>query len=262
MITFTELGHWGRLGNQMYEYATLLGIGLELGYDVAIPPPGSHLLGECFDVTAPILTASDRERVRHVFAEPRVGYSDRYRSIEDFTDLRGFFQSPRYFPPREVVVAEFTFVPRIQRAADAALAPWRECGRPVVGVTVRRGDYLLHPHQFVSLSDTSFYDQAIALVEDLDPVFLVSSDEPAWCREHFTDQRFHVIDDVGDYVQLAMLTQCDHLILANSSYGWWAAWLNDGDGQRIAASRWYGDDCEYPEADRDPLPDGWVEVPV
>ncbi len=261
MIAFTQLGQWGRLGNQLYEYAALVGIGLELGYDIAIPPLGRHGLGECFEITAPILTARDERRLRHVFEEPAIGYSPRYRAIEDHTDLRGFFQSPRYFPPRAVLTAELTFRPALVVAANTVLAPWRAAGRPIVGVTVRRGDYQLHPEQFLPLWAGSYYDDAIEHLAPLDPVFLVSSDEPAWCRERFVGDQFVVVDSISDQAQLAMLTACDHLILANSSFAWWAAWLNDRGGTVIVAQRWWGEHCAAPESTRDPVPADWIEIP-
>lgn len=265
MITFSELGRWGRLGNQMYEYAALLGIGFELGYEVAIPPLDQHLLGSCFDISAPILTRRDRRRIRHHFHEPRIGWSERYRGIEDFTDLTGFFQSERYFPPREVVKAEFTFHPALLEVAASIVEPWRGAGRPVVGVTVRRGDYQLNPQQFVQLWSTDFYDRAVSVIDEQvtpDAVFLVSSDEPEWCRERFADERFVVLDDAPDEAQLALLTMCDHLIIANSSFAWWGAWLNDAPGLRLASDTWWGEHGDAPEADRDPLPDGWIALPV
>jgi hypothetical protein len=262
MISFTQLGRWGRLGNQMYEYAALVGIGLELGFAIAVPPLARHALGECFEITAPILTERDERGLRHVFDEPAIGFSPRYRSITDGTDLRGFFQSPGYFPPREVLVAEFTFRPALWTAATAELAPWRAVGRPVVGITVRRGDYLPQTEQYVQLGEGTYYDDAIALVADQDPVYLVSSDDPDWCRSRFVGEQFRVIDSISAYAQLALLTQCDHVILANSSFAWWAAWLNDRGGLRIAPDRWWGEQCEWPESTRDPLPEGWIEVPV
>lgn len=262
MITFSELGKWGRLGNQMYEYAALRGIGAELGYEVKIPPPHQHALGSCFDLSAPVYTKRELRKVRRVFHEPRIGYSPRYREIVDGTDLRGYFQSPRYFPSREVVLREFAFHDELVRAADSVLAPLRDEGRVVVGVTLRRGDYQLNPAQFHPLWDTDFYEQAFALLDHLEPVYLVSSDEPEWCRDRFVGPRFRIVDGIDDRAQLAMLTRCDHNIVANSSFAWWSAWLNEGSGMRIAASRWWGDECEAPDADRDPLPDGWTEIAV
>jgi hypothetical protein len=259
VITFSRLGRWGRLGNQMFEYASLLGIGSRLGYDVAIPPPDRHALCSCFQITAPVLTRPDRRRLRHVFQEPRLGYSERFWAIEDFTDLRGFFQSQRYFPPREVVAREFTFHPDLAEAATAVLRPWRDQGRVVVGMTVRRQDYQEHPDLFVQLWDTDFYERALESFEDLDPVVLVSSDDPDWCRHRFTGERFVFADHISDNAQLAALARCDHMIVANGSFAWWAAWLNDGPGRRIAPSRWYGDALE---AQRDPLPSGWEALEV
>jgi glycosyl transferase family 11 len=259
MITFSRLGRWGRLGNQMFEYAALLGIGMRLGYDVAVPGPDRHDLASCFDITARILTGGDRGQLRHVFQEPRIGYSERFWAIEDFTDLRGFFQSPRYFPPRDVVKAEFTFRADLMEAAADVMQPWRDEGRVIVGMTVRRSDYQEHPELYVQLWDTDFYDRALAEFEDLDPIVVVSSDDQVWCRERFAGERFVFADTVSDNAQLALLTLCDHLIVSNSSYAWWSAWLNDGPGRRIAASRWLGEGLE---THRDPLPEGWEALEV
>jgi Glycosyl transferase family 11 len=262
MISYTKLGHlrWGRLGNQMFEYATLLGVGMRLGYEVAVPPPEDHSLSTCFDISAPVLTESDREQLRHVFHESHLGYSERIWSIEDFTDLRGFFQSEHYFPPREVVKAEFTFKPELTQAAQELLQPWRKQGRVIVGMSVRRGDYQHFPEKYVQLFDTDFYDRAVAEFEDLDPIVIVSSNEPDWCRQRYTGDRFAFADSISDTAQLAMLTQCEHLIVANSSFAWWGAWLNDGPGRRIAPSRWMT--LEVRESQRDPLPEGWETLEV
>jgi hypothetical protein len=259
MITFSRLGQWGRLGNQMYSYATLLGIGTKLGYDVAIPPPEEHELGSCFDVTAPILTEGDRRRIRHVFHEPRYGYSDRFWAIEDFTDLRGFFRSERFFPPRDVVRREFTFKPELIDAAAGFLQPWRDEGREIVGMAVRRGDYQQFPEYFVQLWDTDFYDRALLEFEGLDAVIVVSSDDPEWCRQRYADERMVFADSLSDTAQLAMFTLCDHMIISNSTFSWWGAWLNDGPGRRIAPDRWRG---ELHESQRDPLPEGWDALPI
>jgi hypothetical protein len=259
MITFSRLGRWGRLGNQMFEYAALLGIGAKLGYDVAVPPPDRHALASCFDITAPTLGGRASESLRHVFHEPRIGYSERFWAIDDFTDIRGFFQSPRYFPPRDVVMAEFTFRPDLIEAAAGVLQPWRDEGRVIVGMTVRRADYQQYPDLLVQLWDTDFYDRALAEFGNLDPIVIVSSDEPEWCRQRFTGDRFVFADGISDNAQLALLTRCDHLIVSNGSFAWWGAWLNDGPGRRITASRWFG---EALEPHRDPLPEGWEALEV
>jgi hypothetical protein len=259
MIAFSRLGRWGRLGNQMFEYAALLGIGMRLGYDVAIPSADRHSLASCFEVSAPTLGNRARARLRHVFQEPRIGYSERFWAIEDFTDIRGFFQSPRYFPPRDVVMAEFAFRPDLLEAAEQVLQPLRDDGRVVVGMTVRRADYQEHKQLFVQLWESDYYDRALAQLEALDPIVVVSSDDPGWCRERFRGDRFVFPDSISDTAQLALLTRCDHVIVSNSSFAWWGAWLNDGPGRRIAASRWFTDALE---PHRDPLPEGWEALEV
>jgi Glycosyl transferase family 11 len=259
LITFSRLGKWGRLGNQMYEYAALLGIGMKLGYEIAIPPHEQHALDSCFDVTAPILSERDLRKIRHVFQEPRYGYSERFWSIEDYTDLRGFFRSEFFFPPREVVKREFAFKPELVEAAAEFLQPWRDEGREIVGMAVRRGDFALFPEHFVQLWETDFFDRALAEFDGLDRVVVVSSNEPDWCRQRFAGERLMFPDSLSDTEQLAMFTLCDHMIVSNSTFSWWGAWLNDRPGRRIAPSRWR---VGVLEAQRDPLPVGWEALEI
>jgi hypothetical protein len=141
------------------------------------------------------------------------------------------------------------------KAARDLLQPWREQGRVTVGMSVRRGDYQKYPGKFVQLFDTDYYDRALAELEDLDPIVIVTSDQPDWCRERYAGDRFAFADSISDPAQMAMLTQCDHLIVANSSFSWWGAWLNDGPGRRIGPAKWMM--IEERESQRDPLPDGW-----
>ena len=127
---------------------------------------------------------------------------------------------------------------------------------------ISRGDYLNSPEQYVALTETSYYEDALALVPDPDPIVLVSSDDAAFCRTHFAGRGFEVLDGIDDRVQFALLARCDHLIMANSTFGWWAAWLSETADLRITPSRWWGEDAPARESVRAPVPDTWIEVPV
>ncbi len=140
----------------------------------------------------------------------------------------------------------------------------RRSGLPLVGVHVRRGDYLKKRlvDSIVHLSP-DWYARAASRLTDLHgPLeFVVVSDDPAWCREQL---RFpgpvsiasaeHPEDPLED---LALLSRCDHHIIANSTFSWWGARLAATEGSVVAPTLWWLD----PPIGREVLPECWIELP-
>ena len=95
-----------------------------------------------------------------------------------------------------------------------------------------------------------------------DPVFYLFSDEPDWARDNLSlSGEVRVIDQhLGrpSTEVLRLMSSCRHNIIANSTYSWWAAWLNpNADRVVVAPRRWVADpacDC------RDVLPAGWLAL--
>src|SRR3990167_831578 len=123
-----------------------------------------------------------------------------------------------------------------------------------VGVHVRRAKNPINPqepaysenpfyvdlghHLHEDMSD-NYYVKAMAMFPNYK--FLIFSDDPEWCREQeiFKDcQILHgsEIDDLND------MASCEHNIIANSSFSWWAAWLNPNpDKIVVAPKQWFAD---------------------
>ena len=132
-----------------------------------------------------------------------------------------------------------------------------------VGVHVRRGTnptnlnepkYIENPFYF-NLCDTDYYEKAMAMFPN--EKFLVFSDEPEWCKEKFKDnQDVQVMDKENDIDDFNLLASCKHQIIANSSFSWWAAYLNPNESKKIIApARWYTDDVQ-----RTVLPKEWIQI--
>lgn len=117
--------------------------------------------------------------------------------------------------------------------------------QPYVAVHVRRGDYVGSDFH-VDLTETDYYERAMALFPN--NKFLVFSDSPIWCKEKFKDNsRVKVIEggnEVNEVEDLNMMASCQAIIMANSSFSWWAAYLNPNPSKRIVApyeGRWFKD---------------------
>lgn len=264
VITFQQIGYMGRLGNQMFQFAATLGIAKRLGFDARFPlenclrlqgsgpfdpNTGRNMLVkcdilDCFEI-GPEYFIPERHLVfDKSYHETIFEYDAKVENIQDSTALYGYFQTEKYFlNAKEEIYKQFTFKSHIKQLADSYMENIRITHKDsyIVSIHVRRGDYVMFPDHHPTCSK-EYYDSSISEFEDLDKKkFLVFSDDPGWCRTEFKEDDF-IICDIGDpYVELCCMSLCDHHIIANSSFSWWAAWLNESKYCKvIAPSRWFG----------------------
>ncbi len=76
-----------------------------------------------------------------------------------------------------------------------------------------------------------------------DVTFYVFSNDIIWCREHLCAPSIQFVDwNTGkdSIFDMWLMTQCQHNIIANSSFSWWGAWLNRHEGKEvIAPKKWF-----------------------
>lgn len=103
-----------------------------------------------------------------------------------------------------------------------------------VGIHVRRGDYVNNP-VYIDLFANGYYERAME--QFTDEKFLVFSDDIEWCKKQaiFKDCSFSEGND--EVTDMNLMASCKALIIANSSFSWWAAYLSDG--LIIAPKEWY-----------------------
>jgi hypothetical protein len=114
-------------------------------------------------------------------------------------------------------------------------------------VHVRRGDYvnLKTATDFHGVLSVNYYRDAMKLVSAKHPdvQFFVFSDDLKWCRENFNiDLPLTFVDNHSAYssADLFLMKYCHHNIIANSSYSWWGAWLNQNPNKMvIAPDKWF-----------------------
>jgi len=263
MISFRAIGYMGRLGNQMFQFSSSVAIAKKLGYEIFFPiencsnfsptgpidlKTGSPMrvkcdLLECFNLPVRFFKTSQNIRVHQGVNEKEFTFDPDMYKIADGTDLMGYFQTEKYFSEfRDLILRYFSFRPEV---ANGAFLYWEKFVQPFLGnsasvsVHVRRGDYTLYPDHHPTCSK-DYYDKAISSF-DPDDKFLVFSDDIDWCRKNFNSDRFHIVDSGSPYIDLKLITMCDHHINANSSFSWWGAWLNPKKEKRvICPSRWFG----------------------
>ena len=181
--------------------------------------------------------------------------------------LDGDWQSPRYFQDAEANIRrEFTLRDPLNEQNHAAEQTIRNTPDSIC-VHIRRGDLYTDPatnHAHGTLP-TGYYDQAIRqLARDLQaPTLFLFSDDPAWAMQNLPGQGLpiHPVDHNGpdkDYADLHLMSQCQHHIIANSTFSWWAAWLAEHPGKQVLhPTPWFRNS---PHDTTDLFPSTWKSI--
>lgn len=176
--------------------------------------------------------------------------------------LNGYWQHEQYFANiEEIIRHEFTLkqppVAQVRQLADTI----NQC--MAVSLHIRRGDYISNPEvqQFHGSCNLDYYQTCIAqIVQYVDyPHFFVFSDDPDWVVDNLViEYPVTFVTNNHDYEDLWLMSLCKHHIIANSTFSWWAAWLNLHPNKRIfAPRRWFN----KPELrDLSPVPTDWIRI--
>ncbi|MBO6241644.1 MAG: alpha-1,2-fucosyltransferase [Butyrivibrio sp.] len=164
--------------------------------------------------------------------------------------LVGYWQCDRYFDNKEVINELKEAFERKPQELMADASSWStlqqiECCESV-SLHVRRTDYIDEEHINIhNICTEKYYKNAIDRIRRKYPsaVFFIFTDDKEWCREHFKGPNFIVVEleegDGTDIAEMTLMSRCKHHIIANSSFSWWAAWLNDSpDKIVIAPEKW------------------------
>jgi hypothetical protein len=244
MLAFNHLGQLGRLGNQMFQYASLRGIAANRGYDFGIPESKfrneweEHQLFEVFELSSLPKNNIGMLDLGHApFAKERTFGFDKllFEQCPNDVSLWGFFQSPKYFTHIEDSIrGDFTFVEEIKTPCEE-LFEWENA----ISLHVRRTDYIKNSANHYNLG-LDYYEKALKEFDDDRPV-IVFSDDPDWCMEQplFESDRFVVSESDDNGIDLCLMSMCTSHIIANSSFSWWGAWLSKTNDV-VAPQKWFG----------------------
>lgn len=160
------------------------------------------------------------------------------------TWLSGWFQSEKYFAPNaDRVRGWFQPTRRCSRRANELMRQWPSSPENMVGIHVRRGDYArirdgLGQADQGWLLAMSYYHNALDHIPRDAPLALFS-DEPDWAANEFSYRHPWISRGNSAAVDMYLMSQCRWNITANSSFSWWAAWLNAHANKVVFAPKYH-----------------------
>lgn len=231
----------GQLGNQMHQIATTLAYAWDHGVtpvfpdlkrtDFNIPMNHKRVFFRLDDSFLP-------RPIKHVFVHRNL-FEKKEIPVKPDLELRGFFQTWKYFDCyREKIMKIFALKPQELRQMQSKYAELlnHPC---IVGVHVRTFNKEWSKRlPFVGLS---YYEKALNFFPQ-EALFVVFSDRINWCKHHFKKfNRPMIFIEGNDHIEdLFLMSMLKHNIIANSSFSWWAAYLNRNLDKIVIAPSYFG----------------------
>jgi len=159
--------------------------------------------------------------------------------------LDGFWQNEKYFKNiREEILNDFTLKDSISTEANRYLKHIKNTNS--ISLHVRRGDYVKdnHTNNVHGVCDIVYYKKAIQYMQSKiqNPFFYIFSDDIAWCKENFNflKNKTFIDDTKTAFDDLELMKNCRHSIIANSTFSWWGAWLNENEDKVVVGPKiWF-----------------------
>jgi hypothetical protein len=189
-----------------------------------------------------------------------------FYSQPDNTYLHGMFQSEKFFASvADEVRGGFRL--RLPPPPTAAALADRIRSGPSAAIHFRRGDYVRDPTYARDIGPLGldYYLRAVRLLRERSPgaTLYVFSDDIETVAREFAPDGNHVFVRTeptwSDAESLRLMSQCDHFAIANSTFSWWAAWLNPSPDKLVVAPEPWFDQSRHDASDV--IPASWVKLP-
>lgn len=233
MITFPKLGNYGRLGNQLFQYAFIRSHAHKISTRFWCPNWDGDLI---FDLNDSNERTEHQGSTKFFYDQGReAGYCASAHGIVDSTEIQGFFQSARYFKSRTDILNWYKFKPEL---ISSALSRFPAIDfQSSVSVSLRIDTDYNNTREFFPLYPLSYYERALLGITPCTSV-VVFADRPDLARGFFSGlsstYHLHFIENTPAAEQLYLMSICGKgNIITNSTFAWWGAYLNACVGAKI-----------------------------
>jgi len=285
----------GGLGNQMFQYAAgralssrlsqelrldisdFSSYGLHQGYElnrifgIQVPAATKHDLQEILGWRSSKLTKKVLKRkffssVRgnKLIFEPHFHFWNGLAGVTSDAYLYGYWQSEKYFQgTQDLIRKDFVFQAPLDPRNQELLIQMDKGS--AISIHIRRGDYIssaANQKVFHALPIT-YYQDAINFIAArvANPHFYIFSDDMEWVKNQLpiSFPKTYIDHNRGSesYLDMRLMSHCQHHIIANSSFSWWGAWLNPSTEKIVLApAKWFSNHFQC----ADLVPERWLRI--
>ena len=243
-ITKLDISTSCDFGSQMSQYASLVDISKKTGLDIMfvkeyIEQKWGFPLGEPFKASINVLpiTNIDSIDIYDVEIDPTQTIDERLLHLDPNLNynISGIFNTYNIFHPIQKEIVElFTFKDEIKEFCLNYISQIKQEDEILVSIHFRRGDYLQVSSLNLSLE---YYQEAINKIQSLFPnqkiKYLIFSNGMGWVKENFKLSNCVYVEGLDRFKDMCLMTLCDHNIIANSTFSWWGAYLNQNLNKKI-----------------------------
>lgn len=262
----------GGLGNQLFQYAVSRHLAEIHNTTLKIDLTEFELYKlhkyslQHFKIIEEFSSDDDLNAVKEV-KEKHFHFNEEFKNISNNVLLRGYWQTEKYFNEiTNIIRAEFSVKSELKGRDLEVSKLIADCN--AVSLHIRRSDYIPNSYKdqiFDSLS-LDYYQRAIADLAQVekDLKLFIFSDDPEWVKDNvkLDFPVIYVDHNTADtnYEDLRLMSLCRHNIIANSSFSWWGAWLNDNKDKRVyAPTEWFNSNVRDLDS-KDIIPDSWIKI--
>ena len=186
--------------------------------------------------------------------------------IDDNSYLDGYFQCEKYFKDiREIILKQFTINQDISNYTKEIKNKIQN-SQNSCSLHIRRGDFVNSTNINIhGACDIEYYKKAMKYLEEkvVNINYFIFSDDIEWVKENLAIQNAIYIDSKEKRIpheDIYLMSLCKNNIIANSSFSWWGAWLNQNENKIvIAPKRWFADD-KLESQSKDIVCESWVKI--
>lgn len=281
----------GGLGNQMFQYAFGRALSMRSGMKLYFDPsPLNPRKNRGYQLDAFILSAKSADsgkiqslitphfairkklwkalKIPFKYADTHVleknfPYDEEIASRRDPAYFDGYWQTEKYFSDcRETIREDFTF--RDEEALRRHVQYNDVINSNSVSVHIRRGDYVKNPkyRKRLYVCKLEYYKNAIKYLNERfeNLTFYIASDDHKWVKDNFKLSEHVRLIESGDALSdFYIMSRCKHNVISNSSFSWWAAWLNPNKDKQVLSPNIWFNPCAQIDF-RDIVPESWIKI--
>ncbi len=250
----------GGLGNQLFQIATgfsqakRVNTKFAINYNIGLGSgQGFHHKKYKFNLYKNI---PETERVNlRPYREPYFSFCPILRL--DNICLIGYFQSRKYFMGFENEVKKLFSFPKME--CDRVQKKFEKIKKKKVGIHVRLGDYFHEKNKdvFFKINYPEYIKKAKEIFGD-DYEYLIFSDDQILLRKSLDINSYIDLNNDSEIEDLYSLSQCDAIVMSNSSFSWWGAFLGKEKEKVVCPKKWFG--LKGPKDEHDIYEDYWIKI--